>query len=304
VSRRLDGQVVLITGSTHGIGRRMAQVFATEGAAVVITGRSRDAGAELAESITSSGGAATYVPMDITVEEDVRAAVRAAVERFGRLTDLVNNAAWVQGRWRVEGPVTEIELADWEQVFRVNTTGAFLASKYALPEIVRSGGGSVLHIASTAAMQGRAGLDAYTASKGAMVSLTRSMAAYYSRYSVRVNCLVSGFVDTGEPAIQAMLEDPQFGPMIRAYYMGRIGTPSDIAYSAAHLISDQAGFITGAVVPVDGGATGVSHMDRQVADMPGFPSGAVVDVDAAHRLAGAGAAAVADQRQPGESAAS
>ncbi|GHF36068.1 NAD(P)-dependent dehydrogenase (short-subunit alcohol dehydrogenase family) [Amycolatopsis bartoniae] len=289
MSRRLDDQVVLITGSTHGIGRRMAELFAHEGARVVVTGRSRDAGAELERTITEAGGQALYVPMDITVEEDVRGAVRAGVERFGKLTALVNNAAWVQGRWKVDGPVTEIALADWEQIFRVNTTGTFLASKYALPEIVRSGGGSVVHIASTAAMQGRAGLDAYTASKGAMVSLTRSMAAYYSRYSVRVNCLVSGFVDTGEPAIRAMLDDPQFGPMIRKYYQGRVGTPSDIAYTAAHLVSDQAGFITGAIVPVDGGATGLSHMDRQVADMPGFPSGAEVDTDAADRLSTAGA---------------
>lgn len=291
MSRRLDDQVILITGSTHGIGKRMAEVFALEGARVVVTGRSRDAGAALEASIISVGGQAVYVPMDITVEEDVQNAVRAAVERFGKLTSVVNNAAWVQGRWKVDGPVTEIELADWEQIFRVNTTGAFLASKYALPEIVRAGGGSVLHIASTAAMQGRPGLDAYTATKGAMVSLTRSMAAYYSRYSVRVNCLVSGFVDTGEPAIRAMLEDPQFGPMIRKYYMGRIGTPTDIAYTAAHLVSDQAGFITGAIVPVDGGATSVSHMDRQVADMPGFPSGVDVDTEAVSRLSTAGAEA-------------
>lgn len=89
--------------------------------------------------------------------------------------------------------------------------------------------------------------------------------------------------------IRAMLDDPQFGPMIRKYYQGRVGTPSDIAYTAAHLVSDQAGFITGAIVPVDGGATGLSHMDRQVADMPGFPSGAEVDTDAADRLSTAGA---------------
>lgn len=288
MSRSLDDQVVLITGSTRGIGRAMAEVFAAEGAQVVITGRSREKGEETEAAIQAAGGQALYVPMDITEPGDVERAVHEAVKRFGRLTSLVNNAAWVQGRWAVDGPVSEIELENWEKIIQVNLTGTFLASKYALPEIARAGGGSVLNIASTAAMSGRAGLDAYTASKGGMVSMTRSMAAYYSRYSIRVNCLVIGFVDTGEPAIAAMLADPQFGPMIRKYYMGRIGRPVDIAYSAAHLISNQAEFITGAIIAVDGGATGVSHMDRQVPDMPGIPSGLEVDVAAAERLSRAG----------------
>lgn len=148
---RLDDQVVMVTGSTHGIGRRMVEVFAAEGAGVVVTGRSRDAGADIADSITSSGGDAMYVPMDVTSEDDIRDAVAAAVDRFGRLTALVNNAAWIQGRWRVDGPVTEIELDDWERIIRVNLTSAYLASKYALREIVRAGGGSVLHIASAGA---------------------------------------------------------------------------------------------------------------------------------------------------------
>jgi NAD(P)-dependent dehydrogenase (short-subunit alcohol dehydrogenase family) len=288
---QLAGQTVMVTGSTHGIGRRMAQVLAEEGAQVVITGRSVDAGKELEESIVSGGGEAIYVAMDITSEADVQAAVDAAVSRFGRLTALVNNAAWVQGRWAVEGPVTEIELENWEKIIGVNLTGTFLASKYALREIVRAGGGSVVNVASTAAIQGRAGIDGYTASKGAIVSLTRSMATYYSRYSVRVNCLVVGFVDTGEPAIATMLNDPQFGPMIRDYYMGRIGKPDDIAYTTAHLVSPRASYITGAILAVDHGATAASHLDRQVPDMPGFPSKVSVDTAAAQRLRNAGAPA-------------
>jgi NAD(P)-dependent dehydrogenase (short-subunit alcohol dehydrogenase family) len=288
---QLAGQTVMVTGSTRGIGRRMAQVLAGEGAQVVITGRSIDAGQELEETIVSSGGEAAYVPMDITSEADVQAAVGAAVTRFGQLTALVNNAAWVQGRWAVEGPVTEIELEDWDKIIRVNLTGTFLASKHALRQIVRAGGGSVVNIASTAAIHGRAGIDGYTASKGAIVSLTRSMAAYYSRYAVRVNCLVVGFVDTGEPAIATMLDDPQFGPMIRDYYMGRIGTPDDIAYTTAHLISPRASYMTGAIIATDHGATAVSHLDRQVPDLPGFPSKVPVDTAAAERLRHAGTTA-------------
>jgi NAD(P)-dependent dehydrogenase (short-subunit alcohol dehydrogenase family) len=285
---KLADQTVLITGSTHGIGRQMARTLAEEGAQVVITGRSADAGKELEETIVAAGGEAIYVQMDITSEAQVQAAVDTAVARFGRLTALVNNAAWVQGRWAVEGPVTEIELENWEKIIKVNLTGTFLASKYALREIVRAGGGSVVNVASTAAIQGRLGIDGYTASKGAIVSLTRSMAAYYSRYSVRVNCLVVGFVDTGEPAIATMLADPQFGPMIREYYMDRIGTPDDIAYTTAHLVSPRASYMTGAIVAVDHGATAVAHQERQVRDMPGFPSKKSIDTAAADRLQSAG----------------
>jgi NAD(P)-dependent dehydrogenase (short-subunit alcohol dehydrogenase family) len=288
VDLQLAEQTVLVTGSTHGIGRQMVTTLAAEGAQVIITGRSEDAGRNVEDSITAAGGDAMYVRMDITREADVQAAVDAAVARYGRLTALVNNAAWVQGRWEVEGPVTEIELEDWERIVKVNLTGTFLASKYAIRQIVRCGGGSVVNVASTAALQGRAGIDGYTASKGAIVALTRSMAAYYSRYDVRVNCLVVGFVDTGEPAIKTMLEDPQFGPMIRDYYMGRIGTPADIAYTTAHLISPRASYLTGSIIAVDHGATATSHMDRQVPDMPGFPSRVSVDHAAAERLRHAG----------------
>jgi NAD(P)-dependent dehydrogenase (short-subunit alcohol dehydrogenase family) len=288
MSRRLDDHVVLITGSTSGIGKNMAQTFAREGAAVVITGRTKEKGEQVQAEIEAAGGQALFVPMDIEIEADVEHAVAEGVRRFGKLTDLVNNAAWVQGRWAVEGPVSEIALENWEKVVRVNLTGAFLASKYAVREIAKAGGGSVVHIASTAAMVGRPGLDAYTATKGALVSLTRSMAAYYSRYSIRVNCVIVGFIDTGEPAIATMLADPQLGPALLDYYMGKVGKPEDVSYLTAHLISDQAGFITGAILPVDGGATGTGHLDRQVADMEGIPSGKVTDLAAANRLAKAG----------------
>jgi len=288
MSRRLDDQVVLITGSTSGIGKCMAETFAGEGAAVIITGRTKEKGEQVQAEIEAAGGRALFVPMDIEVEPDVEHAVAEAVRRFGKLTSLVNNAAWVQGRWAVEGPVSEIALENWEKIVRVNLTGAYLASKHAVREIAKAGGGSVVHIASTAAMVGRPGLDAYTATKGALVSLTRSMAAYYSRYSIRVNCVIVGFIDTGEPAIATMLADPQLGPALLDYYMGKVGRPEDIAWMTAHLISDQAGFITGAILPVDGGATGVGHLDRQVADMDGIPSGKATDLAAAERLSKAG----------------
>lgn len=272
MDRRLENKVIFVSGSTAGIGAAMARQFAREGARVVITGRTATKGEALAAEIKAAGGEALYARLDISDEESVKSAVAAAVSAYGRLDGVVNNAAMVQGRHAIDGPVTEITLENWEYMLRTNLTGAFLVSKYTIPHLVSGGGGSVVHIASTAAMSGRPGIDGYTAAKGGMVSLTRSMAYYYARYRTRVNCIVVGFVDTGEPSIKAMLEDPQFGPMIRRYYLGRIGRPIDVAYSAAHLLSDQAEWITGSVMAVDGGATGVSHMERRVPDMPGFPT--------------------------------
>jgi NAD(P)-dependent dehydrogenase (short-subunit alcohol dehydrogenase family) len=289
---RLRDRVILITGSTYGIGREMAAQFAREGARVAVTGRSAEKGEAAAEEIRRSGGSALFAQMDVADERQVVDALARVASHFGRLDGLVNNAALVQGTVRQfhqpgdpkpqasplepepeqDGPVSEINLDNWERILRVNATGTFLVSKHAIPHMIRAGGGSIVNIASTAAMQGRPGLDAYTASKGAVVSLTRSMAYYYARYQIRVNCLVIGFVDTGQSAIRAMLADAKFNRMIRRYYLGRLGTPLDIAYSAAHLLSDEAAWTTASIVAVDGGATGVSHMERRVADVPGFPT--------------------------------
>jgi NAD(P)-dependent dehydrogenase (short-subunit alcohol dehydrogenase family) len=296
---RLHDRVIVITGSTYGIGRTMALQFATEGAHVVVTGRSSEKGEAVARQIRECGGSAYFAHMDVSDERAVAAAMQSASEHYGRIDGLVNNAALVGGtvpqfsgtadtvedrppigEFDLDGPVSELSLVSWERVLRVNLTGTFLASKHAIPHMLRVGAGSIVNIASTAAMQGRPALDAYTASKGAVVSLTRSMAYYYARYKIRVNCLVIGFVDTGEAAIGAMLANPQFNRVIKRYYLGRLGAPLDIAYSAAHLLSDQSAWTTASIVAVDGGATGVSHMERRVADVPGFPTQWNDEIDA------------------------
>jgi NAD(P)-dependent dehydrogenase (short-subunit alcohol dehydrogenase family) len=289
-ARRLDGRVIVVTGSTYGIGREMAMQFAREGACVAVTGRSCEKGRAVVEAIRESGGNAIFAKMDVSDEQQVADAMECVVREFGKLDGLVNNAALVNGTLRQfpqsagasdaptaqsreqDGPVSELILENWNRIMQVNITGTFLASKHAIPHMIRAAGGSIVNIASTAAMQGRPALDAYTASKGAVVSMTRSAAYYYARYKIRVNCLVIGFVDTGEEAIQAMLADEHFNRMIKRYYLGRLGTPLDIAYSAAHLLSGQSAWTTASIVAVDGGATGVSHMERRVDDLPGFPT--------------------------------
>lgn len=268
---RLAGEIILVTGSTSGIGRTMAEIFAAEGASVVVTGRTREAGKSVEAGIRSSGGDAVFVPLDITDEEQVRAAFDAAVARYGKLTGLVNNAAWVQGRHDFDGPITEITLEDWELILKVNLTGTFLSLKYGLRALARSGGGSVVNISSAAGIVGVPGIDAYTASKGAIVSLTRSIAKYYARYNIRCNCLVVGFVASGGPSIVALEADPGYASQLRHQHLGRVGRPEDVAYLAAQLLSPQSEWITATVIAVDGGRTNTTHLDGAVRDMEGLP---------------------------------
>lgn len=271
MTRRLDGHVIVVTGSTSGLGRTMVQVFASEGASVAITGRSAGRGRAVEQEIGASGGDALFIPMDIADEDDVRTAIDTAEHTFGRVTGLVNNAAWVQDRDGLDGPLSEIETENWERLLRVDLTGMFLASKYGLRAIARSGGGSVVNISSAAGVRGQLGGHAYAAAKGAIQALTRSMAVYYSRYHIRVNCLGVGTIDTGEGRLKAILDDPVTGPGLRQHYLGRAGTPLEVAHAAAFLLSAEAGFVNGALLPVDNGATIRSHTFGTIVDMRDVP---------------------------------
>ena len=273
MTARLDGQVVLVTGSTAGIGRSMAERFAAAGARVVITGRSIDKGRAVEEQIRAKGGAALFVPMDIGEEDQVRAAVTAAERTYGRLTGLVNNAATIQGR--TDGPITEIATEDWLNILRVDLTGTYFALKYGLKAIARAGGGSVVNISSAAGVRGQIGNNGYAACKGAIQALTRSLAVYYSRYLIRVNCLIVGTIDTGEGKLKQLLASPDTGPKLIQHYLGRVGRPAEVADAAAFLLSDEASFINGVELPVDNGATMKGHAinkPRDMADLPPPPN--------------------------------
>ncbi|MDB5575583.1 MAG: oxidoreductase [Bradyrhizobium sp.] len=190
MTARLDGQAVLVTGSTAGLGRDMAQRFAAADAAVVITGRSRDRGTAVAAAIAARGGRGHYVATNMAEEPQVAAAVVAAETRFGKLTGLVNNAATIQGR--CDGPLTEIASEDWLHILNVDFAGTYFALKNGLRAIARAGGGSAVNISSAAGLTGN---HAYTACKGAIQAHTRALAGYYSRYLIRVNCLIVGTID-------------------------------------------------------------------------------------------------------------
>jgi NAD(P)-dependent dehydrogenase (short-subunit alcohol dehydrogenase family) len=253
---RMADKVAIVTGSTRGIGRAIALHFAREGAKVIVTGRTEKAGHEVEQEIRAAGGEATYVRTDMASEDDVIAMVRAATEHYGKLTTLVNNAAPTElmGPGKSDRRVTELENDAWDSIMLVSLKAVVWSCKYAIPEIAKAGGGSILNISSAASMLGTPGLDTYTAAKGALNTLTRSMAVEYAPDNIRSNCIVSGMV-LSSPGAFKMMEDPVIGGHSKAMHLTRLGIPDDIAYAALFLCSDEAAFVTGALIPVDGGVT-------------------------------------------------
>ena len=223
---------------------------------MIVTGRTESDGREVEEQILKAGGKATFVPTDLANEDDVRAMVQAALDHYGSLTTLVNNAAPTElmGPGRLDRRVTELDNDAWDSIMLVALKAVVWACKYSIPEMIKAGGGALVNISSAASMLGTPGLDTYTAAKGALNTLTRSIAVEYAPDNIRSNCIVSGMVLTSEGA-HRMMDDPVIGGATKAMHLTRLGLPEDIANAALFLASDEAAFITGAVIPVDGGVT-------------------------------------------------
>jgi 3-oxoacyl-[acyl-carrier protein] reductase len=253
---RLTGRVAIVTGSTRGIGRACALRFAEAGARVVVTGRTADAGRAVEEAITAAGGEALYVRTDLADESDVVAMVDGAVDRFGTVTTLVDNAAPTDlvGPGRLDRRVTEITNEAWDAILRVGLQAVVGCCKYTIPVMAEGGGGSVVNISSAASLLGTPGITGYTVTKGALNALTRSLAVDHAAEGVRVNAIVSGMV-LSSPGAAKLMDDPAIGGATRAMHLTRLGIPDDIAWAALYLSSDEAAFVTGAVIPVDGGVT-------------------------------------------------
>ena len=248
---RLDGKVAIVTGAGSraegiGNGRATAVLFAREGARVLLVDRDREVAETTLAMIEEEGGEAAVHEADVTVSEDCHAMVAAALDRWGRL-DILHNNVGIGGR----GSVVEVDEEDWERIMRVNVTGMMLASKHAIPAIKQSGGGAIVNISSIAALRPR-GLTAYSTSKGAVIALTQAMAVDHAPDGIRVNCIAPGPVYT--PMVYAGGMSEELRERRRDASLLQIeGSGWDIGYAALFLASDEARYITGVVIPVDGG---------------------------------------------------
>lgn len=248
---RLEGTVAVITGAGSGMGRAMAQLFAAEGANVVVADVVPERVEEVLSHITSSGGNATGVVTDVALEEDIERMIASATDSYGRLDILCNNAG-VMDRMT---PVADLSNDLWERVLKVNLTGPFLACRKSLPIMVARGGGVILNTASIGGLYGARAGAAYTASKHALVGLSKNIAYMYADKGIRCNVLCPGAVETaiglGGEAHQEGMRRMQLG----AANLGRIGQAAEIAQAALFLVSDESSFVNGAAVVVDGGWT-------------------------------------------------
>lgn len=251
---RLAGKVAVVTGSTKGIGRSVAKVFAAEGAKVVVSGRDGAMGAATVKDIVTDGGEAIFVRCDVGVEADVSNLMQSAEKQWGRLDILVNNAApsdfIAQGG---EESVENLPTENWEYMFRTSAEGPFWCCKYAIPILRRSGGGSIVNISSMSSKVGLQKLAAYSSAKGALNALTRQVAVEYGKDGIRCNAIIIGFIPSGFNASQQVMDDPVSGPIVRTLSLTRMGRPEDVAYASLFLSTEEAEFITGIELPVDGG---------------------------------------------------
>lgn len=250
---KLDGRVAIITGGAGGIGRAGVELFAREGARVVIADIDTQGGAALECAIRDQGGEACFLSTDVSKTEQVQATMAAVMTRYGRIDIVWNNATALRGCSEHDAPVHALPEAEWDFIHSVTLRGVFLCSKYALPHMMAAKRGCIINTSSSDALLGLPGYDSYTAAKGGIVSMTRSMAAYYSQYQIRVNTICPGFVRT--PATAPWLDNPESRPAVEALHLTRIGEPADIASFALYLASDDAMFITGGIFPIDGGLT-------------------------------------------------
>ncbi len=250
---RLEGKVAIVTGAGSraegiGNGRAAAVLFAREGARVLLVDQQAEAAERTLAMIRAEGGEAAIFAADVTRTADCRAMVEEAVRRWGRL-DVLDNNVGIGGR----GTVVDVDEVEWERVMRVNVTGMMLASKHAIPAMAVGGGGAIVNISSISALRPR-GLTPYSASKGAVIALTRAMAVDHAAQGIRVNCIAPGPVYT--PMVYAGgMSDELRERRRRASPLGVEGSGWDVGYAALFLASDEARYITGVVLPVDGGVT-------------------------------------------------
>jgi NAD(P)-dependent dehydrogenase (short-subunit alcohol dehydrogenase family) len=247
---RLYGRVALITGAGNGMGRAAARLFASEGARVVVADAVEAAGHATVESITGDGGDAAFVAVDVADATQVEAMVAATMDRYGALHVLYNNAGIFPAD---DAGATNTPESTWDRVMEVNLKGVWLGCRYGIPAMLAAGGGSIVNVSSLVALMGSATPQiAYTASKGGVLALTRELAIEYARQGIRVNALCPGPIET--PLLAELLSDPEWARRRLVHIpMGRPGQATEVARGALFLASDDASFMTGTTLVIDGG---------------------------------------------------
>jgi len=251
---RLKDKVAIITGAGRGIGKAAALLFAKEGANIVIADINTKNGENTKQEILEKKGNAIFVRTDVSSEKDVKNLVNATINEFGKLDILYNNAAiFLHGK---DGYITDIEEYVWDKIIDINLKGTYLCCKYSIPEIIKSGGGCIINTSSSAGLIGIPGCDAYSATKGAVISLTRSLGVEYAPKNVRINCIAPVAIKT-EMVVESNFKDPSFDEkkFLSTTPIRRWGEPEDIAKAALFLASDESSYLVGCILVADGGIT-------------------------------------------------
>ncbi|HHW58364.1 MAG TPA: SDR family oxidoreductase [Clostridia bacterium] len=246
-----NGKVVIVTGGGQGIGQCIARTFAEKGAKVVIADIDDEAGIENEEYIKSKGGDSLFVHTDVSLEEDVKNMVDKTIKAYGKIDILINNAGIGAG-----GTIYTRPMEEWDRVINVNLRGTYMCSKYVAPHMRDNGGGVIINIASTRAFMSEPHTEPYSASKGGIIALTHSLAISLSYDKIRVNSISPGLIEVSEWKKSKEAKKPQLTEEDHLQHpAGRVGKPEDIANACLFLCSEEASFITGANLIVDGGMT-------------------------------------------------